>query len=184
MKAILIPFLAILLAEFGDKTQLAVLCMSTKTKRHISLLGGVVLGFALVNGMTILFGNYVGRIMPLKVVKTALSLFLVFFGTFLLLSHQQGEENEEDYTLRNPFWSGLSIIFLSEFGDKTQIASALFAARYQPAKVFTGVMLALSFLSMVTVHVGKKLSDKVSQRLLSQIAGSIFIIMGIISYWW
>ncbi len=183
MKAILIPFLTILLTEFGDKTQLAVLCMSTKTKRHISLLVGVVLGFALVNGVTILFGNYMGRIVPVKAIKTALSLFLILFGSFLLWS-QQGKENAQDYALRNPFWSGLSIIFLSEFGDKTQIASALFAARYQPALVFTGVMLALSILSLLTVHVGRKLSARINHRLLSRIAGGIFILMGIMSYWW
>jgi Ca2+/H+ antiporter, TMEM165/GDT1 family len=183
MKAILIPFLTILLAEFGDKTQLAVLCMSAKTKRHIRLLVGVILGFALVNGVTILFGNYVGRLVPVKVIKVALSLFLVLFGSFLLWSHK-GKENGEDYSLRNPFWSGFSVIFLSEIGDKTQIASALFAARYQPILVFIGVMLALSFLSGLTVHVGKKLSDRINQRLLSLIAGSAFIIMGIMSYYW
>lgn len=183
MKAILIPFLTILMAEIGDKTQLAVLCMSTKTKRHVSLLVGVVLGFALVNGATILFGNYVGRLVPVKVIKIALSLFLVLFGSFLLWK-QQGKENEEDYTLRNPFWSGLSVIFLSELGDKTQIASGLFAARYQPILVFIGVMLALSFLSGLTVYVGRKLSDRINHRLLSRITGSIFIIMGILSYWW
>ena len=183
MKAILIPFLTILVAEFGDKTQLAVLCMSTKTKRHVSLLVGVILGFALVNGATILFGNYVGRLVPVKVIKISLSLFLVLFGSFLLWS-QHGKDNKEDYTLRNPFWSGLSIIFLSEFGDKTQIASGLFAARYQPTMVFTGVMLALSILSIITVHVGRKLSNRINQRLLSQISGSIFIIMGIMSYCW
>ena len=184
MKAVFIPFLTILMAEFGDKTQLAVLCMSTKTKRHISLLMGVVLGFALVNGVTILFGNYVmSRIVPVKVIKTALSLFLVLFGSFLIFS-QQGKEDKEDYTLRSPFWSGLSIIFFSEFGDKTQIASALFAARYQPTMVFTGVMLALSILSVITVHVGKKLSDRINHRLLSLVAGGVFIIMGVMSYCW
>lgn len=50
---------------------------------------------------------------------------------------------------RSAFISGFSMIFLSEWGDKTQIASALFATEYDPHMVLTGVMMALFLLSLM-----------------------------------
>lgn len=40
IQEILIPFLAVGLAELGDKTQLAVLSLASKTKKHWELLLG------------------------------------------------------------------------------------------------------------------------------------------------
>jgi putative Ca2+/H+ antiporter (TMEM165/GDT1 family) len=48
---ILIPFLLVGIAELGDKTQLAVLILSTKTKKYTSLLSGVMLAFFLTTGV-------------------------------------------------------------------------------------------------------------------------------------
>ena len=42
------PFAAIALAELGDKSQLSIFLLSTRTKRHFLLLLGVMCGFALV----------------------------------------------------------------------------------------------------------------------------------------
>ena len=55
-----IPFLTIGLAEFGDKTQLAILGLSTKTKKHLSLILGVVLAFILTDGLAVILGDAKG----------------------------------------------------------------------------------------------------------------------------
>ena len=75
---ILLPFLLIGLAELGDKTQLAVLVLSTKTRRYTSLLAGVMLAFALTDGIAILFGNYIAQKVPLDYVRIgAGSMFIL-----------------------------------------------------------------------------------------------------------
>jgi putative Ca2+/H+ antiporter (TMEM165/GDT1 family) len=68
---------------------------------------------------------------------------------------------------------------MMEWGDKTQIASALFAAKYNPIMVLLGSMMALTALSVIAVYLGKIISSKVDSKLITRIAGIAFIIIGI-----
>ena len=71
------------------------------------------------------------------------------------------------------------MIFLTEWGDKTQVAAALFATQYNAWLVLLGTMLALSLLSLLAIFFGKILHKKLNQRLLKKVAGVVFIILGI-----
>jgi len=54
---ILIPLIVTGLAEFGDKTQLSILLLSSRTKKHLHLLLGVVLAFLIVDGVAVFLKN-------------------------------------------------------------------------------------------------------------------------------
>jgi putative Ca2+/H+ antiporter (TMEM165/GDT1 family) len=71
------------------------------------------------------------------------------------------------------------MIFLTEWGDKTQVAAALFATQYNAWLVLLGTMLALSLLSLLAIFFGKILNKKLNQKLLKKVAGVVFIILGI-----
>ncbi len=71
------------------------------------------------------------------------------------------------------------MIFLSEWGDKTQIASALFAAEYDPYMVFIGVMTALLILSAMAIYLGKLLSSRIDRKQVTRIAGVVFLLIGL-----
>jgi putative Ca2+/H+ antiporter (TMEM165/GDT1 family) len=45
--------------------------------------------------------------------------------------------------------------------------------------VLIGVMLALSLLSIISIYLGKFISDKVNRNTLAKIAGVSFILMGV-----
>ncbi len=45
--------------------------------------------------------------------------------------------------------------------------------------VLTGVMMALSLLSIIAIYTGKFISDKVNRETLAKIAGISFILMGV-----
>ncbi len=70
-------------------------------------------------------------------------------------------------------------MLLSEMGDKTQIASGLFATKFNPILVFIGVILALTLLSLIAVFLGKFLTKKINKKTISIIAGILFILIGI-----
>ena len=89
------------------------------------------------------------------------------------------EETKSNYYFENPFYSGFILIFVSEWGDKTQIAAGLFATRYSGLMVLTGVIIALSLLSIIAIYSGKFISDKVNRETLAKIAGISFILLGI-----
>ncbi|WP_292465379.1 TMEM165/GDT1 family protein [Methanolobus sp.] len=174
---ILLPFLLVGLAELGDKTQLAVLVLSTKTRRYKSLLAGVMLAFILTDGIAILFGNYIAQRVPLDYVRIGAGLMFILFGLMTLLQRDKDEE-EGSYELKSPFMSGFWLILIAEMGDKTQLAAALFATQYNPLLVFVGVIMALFILSVLTVYLGKIIMEKIDKKIISTIAGIMFILIG------
>lgn len=72
-------------------------------------------------------------------------------------------------------------VFLAELGDKTQLATMLFAADKEVSKltVFIGASLALITASGIGVLAGSFLSDMINTRYLHYIAGTGFIMIGI-----
>ncbi|UCD12077.1 MAG: TMEM165/GDT1 family protein [Nitrospinaceae bacterium] len=72
-------------------------------------------------------------------------------------------------------------VFIAELGDKTQLATLLFAADKEVSKwtVFIGASLALILTSAIGVAGGQILSQYVSEKHLHIIAGAGFIAIGI-----
>jgi putative Ca2+/H+ antiporter (TMEM165/GDT1 family) len=71
-------------------------------------------------------------------------------------------------------------VFIAELGDKTQLATMLFAADKEVSKltVFFAASLALIFASAIGVAVGSLLSEFISEKVLGYIAGVGFIAIG------
>ena len=72
-------------------------------------------------------------------------------------------------------------VFLAELGDKTQLATFLYAADAKHSKwvVFFGAALALVLTSAIGVLLGSTISRYVSERVLTWAAGVGFIGVGI-----
>ena len=174
---ILIPLLAVGLAEMGDKTQLSILLLSSRTKEYATLLLGVMLAFLLADGFAILVGSWVTNVVPIHLVKLISGVLFILFGIMILKGEKEGED-ESNLSPKNALISGFSMVFLSEWGDKTQIASALFATEYNPLMVFIGVMTALLILSIMAIYLGKFLSGRIDRRLITKIAGFVFLLIG------
>jgi putative Ca2+/H+ antiporter (TMEM165/GDT1 family) len=82
-------------------------------------------------------------------------------------------------------WKILSTIFASvfiaELGDKTQLATMLFASDKETSKltVFVGASLALILTSAIGVAAGSVISHYVSEKTLQYVAGIGFIAIGV-----
>jgi len=79
------------------------------------------------------------------------------------------------------FLTAFVTIFLAELGDKTQIATLLFAANKEHSKlvIFFGAALALICTTAIGVLLGNVVSQFVSEKTLKIIGGAGFIIVGI-----
>lgn len=174
---LLIPLVAVGLAELGDKTQLAVLCLASKTKNYLRLLLGVMLAFAVADGLAIIFGDLITRVVPLDYIKIAAGIIFIAFGIITLVTRD--DEEGANCDLKSPFVSGFTLVLVSEMGDKTQLASGLFAATYNPWLVFIGVMIALTLLSVMAIYLGKFLLAKLNKKTISIAAGVLFILIGL-----
>ena len=72
-------------------------------------------------------------------------------------------------------------VFLAELGDKTQLATLLFAAKGSMSlmTVFVAASFALLAATGIAVLAGSLITEYVEPRYLSYIAGGGFIIIGI-----
>lgn len=75
------------------------------------------------------------------------------------------------------------VVFMAELGDKTQLATMLFAADKEANKymVFVAASLALVVASGLGVLVGSVLSEYINQKYLHYIAGVGFMAIGAVT---
>ncbi len=73
-------FGTILLAELGDKTQLAAILMTSKTGRPLSVFGGAVLALSLVTLIGVIVGEGLIYIIPQHILKKGAALAFILVG--------------------------------------------------------------------------------------------------------
>ena len=72
------------------------------------------------------------------------------------------------------------LVFVSEMGDKTQIATIAMAAHYANALlVVIGTTLGMLIADVPAVFLGEKLAGRIPMRLVHTIAALIFAALGI-----
>jgi putative Ca2+/H+ antiporter (TMEM165/GDT1 family) len=78
------------------------------------------------------------------------------------------------------FLTILGTVFIAELGDKTQLATMLFAADREVSKlmVFFAASVALVLASAIGVLAGSALSEFINEKILHYIAGAGFIVIG------
>lgn len=78
------------------------------------------------------------------------------------------------------FVTVFTAVFIAELGDKTQLATMLFASDKDVNKltVFAAASLALVLASAIGVMAGSFLSAYIDEKVLSYIAGGGFMVIG------
>jgi len=173
-----IPFITIALAELGDKSQILIFLLSSRMKQHFPFLIGVMLGFLVVDGFAIWIGAWMIQLVPMVWVKILSGFIFLILGLLMLFAKNK-EEKEELPSLKNPFLTGFGLIVVAEWGDKTQIASALFAAQYHPVLVLIAVLAALLLLSTSAIYFGKIIAHRLNKRLTAKVGGALFVVLGL-----
>lgn len=144
------------------------------------LLIGVILAFLIVDGIAIAAGSWITSIIPIRIVKIISGAMFIVFGLVMLIRKEKDDEHKKFYD--NAFISGFVLILFAEWGDKTQIASALFATKYNMVMVLCGTMIALTLVSIMAVYFGKFIAERINKKLLTRVAAVVFIIMGVVFF--
>jgi len=79
------------------------------------------------------------------------------------------------------FLTAFGTIFLAELGDKTQLATLLYASKSpRPMMIFVASALALVLSSALAVTLGFALGKVIPANVVSKIAGGGFIVIGVL----
>lgn len=77
-------FATLFLAELGDKTQLAVITMTSKTNAAVSVFLGAALALVLVTFLGVLFGSFITTYVPTEWLQRIVAAAFIIVGVLML----------------------------------------------------------------------------------------------------
>ncbi len=180
LEAFTVSLFSIILAEFGDKTQLGVITLAASHKKPRSIFLGMIAGYIVVAGLAVLVGQALLAILPLSVLTSVSGL--VFIAVGLLMLKVDVDNGVVGPRMRNPFLAASLMIILTEMGDKTQIMTVALAARFaQPVTVFAGVIAAFIIIDGASIILADRLGKRVPTGKVKRASAVIFIVLGILT---
>jgi putative Ca2+/H+ antiporter (TMEM165/GDT1 family) len=186
-------FVLIFIAELPDKTAFATLILATRGNPRAIFLG-VGGAFLVQCAVAVLFGTFLGSFVSTwmsddvkKWTHVGAGLLFIVFAILAWIRRDEEGEVEDANTTANAsttFWKSVShsfiVIFIAEWGDLTQLASASLAARYHaPWTIFSASVLSLWTVTGIAVLTGSRMSKLVNPKILNRVAAIAFATVGI-----
>lgn len=179
METFFISMFGVAFAEIGDKTQLLAFILAVRFRNPVAVIGGILLATVLNH----LMAAWVGILIATWLTEYTLSWLLAasFFamGLWMLIPDKMDDEAAPKPSRFGPFIATAIAFFIVEMGDKTQLATAALAARFQDlwlvaAGTTTGMMLA----DVPAVFLGEKAANRIPMQLVRGAAASVFMALG------
>lgn len=183
-------FGVIFISELPDKSMFAALMLGTRY-RPLYVWMGAASAFLVHVIIAVTIGQAF-NLLPHRVVDLVVAL-LFLAGALLLLFGKHGvEEDPKPKELAkfegnsHSFWriygAAFGLIFLSEWGDITQIATANYTAHYHdPLSVGLGSVLALWSVTTLAIVMGSKLIKYIPARTLQRVTAVILLLFAAVS---
>ncbi len=151
-------FILVTIAELGDKTQIAVITLSSKF-RALSVFLGAMLAFLLTTGIAVAVGDTLTLVLPTFWIRIVAATIFLIFGAYTVISRREETQVKTEEEARNALLSSFSLITLMELGDKTQFAVIALSAEYRSAfLVYLGVMMAFIAITGLGATIGTALT--------------------------
>lgn len=175
----LTSFIMLFLAEFTDKTMIATSAIASISKRPVLVVLISTLAFIMANFFIPIVTYFTKAIVEEDILNLISSFLFVLFGIIYVAKHEKIKFQE----ISEKMFSIFTLVFLSELGDKTQLAllALIFKANFI-AVAFLGGILGYFMLNLIfsLVLVKSVAWKKIPEKIIIYIAGVIFILVGII----
>jgi putative Ca2+/H+ antiporter (TMEM165/GDT1 family) len=176
----LIVYGIVLVAELPDKSMFASLVLGARFSPRWVFLG-VAAAFVVHVVVAVIAGGLLA-LAPHRVLEVIIAVLFVA-GAALMLHASRGEDEEPEAVepaSAKSSWgvaaASFGVIFIGEWGDITQIATANLAAKYDdPVAVGVGAVLGLWSAALLAITVGKTLLRYISVTLLHRVGAVIFL---------
>ncbi|MEU8341013.1 Putative Ca2+/H+ antiporter, TMEM165/GDT1 family [Actinomadura meyerae] len=171
--AILTAFGLIFLAELPDKTMFASLAMGTRM-RPLYVWFGTSTAFIVHVAIAVGAGSLLSLLPGMAVKLVSAALFA--FGAFMLM-RGGGDDDEDDKAGQaiTRFWpsyaAAFTAVFISEWGDLTQITTANLAATNGWLPTAIGSAAALMSVSALALLAGRFIATRVPLKTVQRIGG-------------
>lgn len=184
MDAFLIATGVVALAEIGDKTQLLSLVLAARYRSPWAISAGIFIATLLNHALAALVGDSVMDWLGPDWMRWIVGLSFVAMALWTLIPDRldEDEENTAEKKLRRygVFVMTTVIFFLLEMGDKTQVATAILAARFNDlVPVVLGTTVGMLLANVPVVFFGNMLLKNISIELVHRVTAILFLILGV-----
>jgi putative Ca2+/H+ antiporter (TMEM165/GDT1 family) len=195
--AFLSAFGLVIVAELGDKTQLAVVTQTCKHHKLWAVFAGATAALIAITALGVVGGQLVGQLVPEGTLRIVAALAFGAMGVLvareairagngLATGEICGNPQDEDFDGTaigawdwRAFGSTLGLVFLAELGDRTQSTVVnLSSKQAEPWAVFAGGASALILVTALGVAGGQRLCRLLPERVLLWASAATFVAMG------
>jgi len=176
------------LAEMGDKTQLLSLMLAVRyPKQAWPIIGGILIATLVNHAGAAFLGQLLASFIHPEILRWILGASFIVIGAWLLVPDQLEDEDQSKkvHGALAVFLLTMTLFFLAEMGDKTQIATIALGARYNDVlSVTAGTTLGMMLANAPAVWIGQKFTQRVPLKWVHAIAAVVFIAIGLITLFW
>jgi len=179
VEAFLISTLAVAVSEIGDKTQLVALMLAARFQRPIPIILGILVATLTNHTLAALAGEWVRTRLPADPLRWGLGLSFLAVAAWTLLPDRI-DFKARDRGRYGVFVTAAVAFFLAEMGDKTQIATAMLAAKYGALiLVVGGTTLGMMIADVPAVLLGGAAAKKIPLKAVRYAAAAIFALLAV-----
>ena len=182
MSAFLLSFGLIFVAELGDKSQLVALYFATRYRWWLVILG-VTIATLVVHLASTAIGAGASDLLPDWLVLTVVGLS--FFG-FAIWGLRGDTLEQRDDRVATSFVASLGAVttafFLSELGDKTQLATISLGGSHDDfVGIWLGSTAGMVAADALAIGVGTFAGQRLPERTIAKVAALLFAVFGALS---
>lgn len=163
-------------AEIGDKTQLLALLLAARFRKPWPIVMGILVATLLNHAAAGWLGALIAGWLQPQVLRWLVVASFVAVALWALQPDRL--EDEGAVPARGAFIATTVAFFLAEIGDKTQIATVLLAARYEPLwEVVVGTTAGMLLANVPVVALGSRFADRLPLKHARWVAATVFLLL-------
>ena len=170
------------LAEIGDKTQLLALLLAARFRKPWPIVAGILVATLLNHALAGWLGALVAHWLRPDVLRWIVAGSFAAIALWTLKPDTL--DDGETLPARGAFIATTLAFFVAEIGDKTQIATVLLAAKYQPLwQVVAGTTVGMLLANVPVVLLGSRFADRLPLKAARHVAAAVFGLLAVWAAW-
>ena len=176
--ALLVSTGTVALAEIGDKTQLLALLLAARFRKPWPIIAGILVATLLNHALAGWLGTLAAQWLTPQVLRWVVAAS--FIGIALWTLKPDTLDENERLPAHGAFIATTIAFFIAEIGDKTQVATVLLAAKYQPLwEVVAGTTVGMLLANVPVVLLGSRFAAKLPLKAARIAAACVFLALGL-----
>jgi len=177
-EAFLVSTGLVALAEIGDKTQLLSLVLAARFRKPWPIVAGILAATLANHAMAGALGAWITSMVGAGVMTKIVGVSFLAMAAWALVPDKLDEPGAQR-SRGGVFLTTVTMFFIAEMGDKTQVATVMLAARYASlAAVVLGTTFGMLLANVPVVFFGDAIAKRVPLGIVRKVTAAAFAVLG------